>query len=237
MKVIIVGGGKTGGYLAERLSANHAVTLVEQRSDRAEHLRSALPDVELLVGDACEPEVLETAGVATTDLVIAVTGDDEDNLVVAMLTKVLEGGTVYARVNHPRNEWLFDKEWGVDVAVSSPAMLYGLIGRDLTFGDIVPLLDLRADDVAVEEIRLPENAAAVGSKLADVALPEDVTIMAILAAGGGVHAAHGETVLAAGDQLLLLAEGGLDEPAVLAALGIRPATEADVATGEKPAHS
>lgn len=220
MKIVIVGGGKTGEYLAGRLYKEHAVTLIEQRAERVDYLRSALPGVESLVGDACEPTVLESAGTGEADMVIAVTGDDEDNLVVAMLTKVLEGGTVYARVNHPRNQWLFDKEWGVDVAVSSPAMLYGLIGRELVFGDVIPLLDLRADDVAVDEVRLPASAAAVGKTLAEVALPANITVMAVLAAEGGVRAARGETVLEAGDQLLLLAQGSLDETAVLVALGI-----------------
>jgi trk system potassium uptake protein TrkA len=225
MKVVIVGGGKTGAYLAERLHREHAVTLIEQRAERVEYLRAALPEVETLTGDACEPAVLESAGTGEADMVIAVTGDDEDNLVVAMLTKVLEGGTVYARVNHPRNEWLFDKAWGVDVAVSSPAMLYGLIGRDLVFGDVIPLLDLRADDVAVDEVRLPETAAAVGKTLAEVALPNNVTVMAVLAAEGGVRTARGDTMLAAGDQLLMLAQGDLDESAVLSALGITPPTD------------
>jgi trk system potassium uptake protein TrkA len=220
VKIVIVGGGKTGAYLANRLHGEHSVTLVEQRPERAEYLRLALPDVETLTGDACEPTVLESAGTADADLVIAATGDDEDNLVVAMLTKVLEGGTVYARVNHPANEWLFDKEWGVDVAVSSPAMLYGLIGRELVFGDVIPLLDLRADDVTVEELRLPADAAAVGKTLAEVSLPASITVMAILAAEGGVRAARGETVLEAGDQLLLLAQGALDETTVVRTLGI-----------------
>ena len=227
MKIVIVGGGKTGEYLAGRLHKEHAVTLIEQRAERVDYLRSSLPEVESLVGDACEPTVLESAGTGEADMVIAVTGDDEDNLVVAMLTKVLEGGTVYARVNHPRSQWLFDKEWGVDVAVSSPAMLYGLIGRELVFGDVIPLLDLRADDVAVDEVRLPADAAAVGKTLAEVALPANITVMAVLAAEGGVRAARGETVLEAGDQLLLLAQGVLDEAAVLRALGIPCRDEAD----------
>jgi len=141
-----------------------------------------------------------------------------------MLTKVLEGGTVYARVNHPLNEWLFDKEWGVDVAVSSPAMLYGLIGRDLVFGDVVPLLDLQADDVEVDEVRLPNEAASVGKTLADIALPANVTVMAVIAATGGVRAARGETRLEAGDQLLILAQGAIDSTAVLEALGIDRST-------------
>jgi trk system potassium uptake protein TrkA len=219
MRIVIVGGGKTGAYLAERLHRENAVVLIEQRRERVDVLRSALPEVDTIHGDACEPEVLESAHVSDSDMVIAVTGDDEDNLVVAMLTKVLEGGTVYARVNHPLNEWLFDKEWGVDVAVSSPAMLYGLIGRDLVFGDVVPLLDLQADDVQVDEVRLPEDAEAVGKTLADIALPANVTVMAVIAAGGGVRAARGETRLEAGDQLLILVQGAMDSAAVLEALG------------------
>jgi len=165
--------------------------------------------------------VLEGAGAPAADLVVAVTGDDEDNLVVAMLAKVLSDTTkVYARVNHPRNQWLFDKEWGVDVAVSSPAVLYGLIGKDLGLGDIVTLLNLQDEDMSLREIRLPENAKACGLTLADIALPSNVTVMAILAAGGGVRAARGDTLLGGGDQLLLLFEGDIDQQAIRDALGV-----------------
>lgn len=220
MRIVVVGGGKTGAYLAHRLQSEHDVTLIEQRPERVEYLHSAIPDVTVIAGDACEPEILESARTGEADIVVAVTGDDEDNLVVAMLTKVLEGGMVYARVNHPANEWLFDTEWGVDVAVSSPEMLYGLIGRDLVFGHLVPLLDLRADDVAVEEIRLPEDAESVGRRLADIALPANVSAIAVITEGG-VHPARGETELEAGDQLLLLVHGAVDDHAVIQALGIR----------------
>ncbi|HET6352038.1 MAG TPA: NAD-binding protein [Coriobacteriia bacterium] len=221
MRIVIVGGGKTGAYLAGELKKEHAVTLLEQREERVVWLRSALPDIEIIEGDACEPLVLEGAGAPKADLVVAVTGDDEDNLVVAMLAKVLSETTkVYARVNHPRNQWLFDKEWGVDVAVSSPAVLYGLIGKDLGLGDIVTLLNLQDEDMSVREIRLPDNARAVGSTLADIALPSNVTVMAILAAGGGVRAARGETTLDGGDQLLLLFEGEIDQQAIRDALGV-----------------
>jgi len=230
MRILIVGGGKTGYYLADRLREDHEVVLVEQRPERVEFLRAALSDIDIIEGDACEPEVLDSAGVRTAELVVATTGDDEDNLVVAMLTKVLDGGRVYARVNHPRNQWLFDEAWGVDVAVSAPALFYGLISKDLALGDLVTLLDLQTDHVSVQEIRLPENASSVGSSLAQVELPKNVTVMAILAAGGGVRAARGDTVLGAGDQLLLLAEGELDCPGVLAALGIHET--GDAAEGE-----
>ncbi|MHB8741415.1 MAG: TrkA C-terminal domain-containing protein, partial [Coriobacteriia bacterium] len=129
-----------------------------------------------------------------------------------------------------QNEWLFDKDWGVDVPVSSPAMLYGLIGRDLVLGNVVPLLDLRADDVAVEEVTLPADAGAVGGTLADVSLPANVSVIAVIAAAGaGVLPARGETPLGAGDVLLLLTQGALDEEAVLRALGITPPAVSDEA--------
>ncbi|MHB1323015.1 MAG: potassium channel family protein [Coriobacteriia bacterium] len=237
MRIVIVGGGKTGGYLADRLQDAHHVTVVEQRTARAEVLRSAMPDVDVVVGDACEPEVLESAGAPDADLVVAVTGDDEDNLVVAMLTKVLDGAAVYARVNHPRNEWLFDKQWGVDMAFSSPAMLYGLIGRDLAFGDVIQLLDLQADQVTVEEVRLPEGATAVGAPLSTVALPPNVSVITLLAVEGGVRQARPDSLLSAGDQVLLLVQGEIDEAAVQDAFGI-PRPTADDAAGhaEKRLH-
>ena len=92
-------------------------------------MRHLVPNAEVIDGDACEPDILETAGVEYSDVIAAVTGDDEDNLVVAMLAKMYRVPLVYARVNHPRNEWLFDKEWGVDATVCSPTMLYEFIER------------------------------------------------------------------------------------------------------------
>lgn len=220
MRILIVGAGKTGAFLAEKLHADHQVTVVEQRSDRVGYLRVAVPDVDVVEGDACEPEVLEEAGIAGTDLVAAVTGDDEDNLVVSMLAKHYDVATVYARVNHPRNEWLFDREWGVDVSISGPSVIYGLIEKDLGFGDLITLLKLKAEGVYLEELTLPASASKIGKRLADVMLPTNVNVMAILAAEGYVQAARGETPLVAGDQLLLLVEGELDQSVIHAAFGI-----------------
>jgi len=220
MKIIIVGAGKTGSYLADALVAEHEVTVIDQREDRIELVRAMVPNAEAFVGDACELEVLETAGVEGTDLVAAVTGDDEDNLVVAMLAKHYRVGSVFARVNHPQNEWLFDKEWGVDVAVSSTAVLQGLIEKQIGLGDLTTLLKLQADGVSVEELTLPATAKMVGRKLMEVPLPANVTVMAILAKEGYVQAARGNTLLVAGDQLLMLVEGSLEEATIREAFGI-----------------
>jgi trk system potassium uptake protein TrkA len=179
-----------------------------------------LPEVTVIAGDACEPEVLEQARLRDTDLVAAMTGDDEDNLVVAMLAKRHDAKTVYARVNHPSNAWLFEKQWGVDVPISSPQIVYGLIEKDLGFGDLITLLKLKADGVFLQEITLPASAGKIGKSLEDVGLPSNVNVMAILAAEGYVQVPRGSTPLVAGDQLLLLVTGDLDEGAIHEAFGI-----------------
>lgn len=220
MRIIVVGAGKTGTFLAERLQERHDVRLVEQRADRCALLRSMVPNVEIVEGDACEPEVLESAGVEGADLVIAATGDDEDNLVVAMLAKFYRTNRVFGRVNHPRNEWLFDSDWGVDVAVSSPSLMYGLVEKDLGFGDLITLLRLQENGVTLEELTIPSDSSIVGRPLSQVPLPGNVSVMAVLGTNGAVKAARGDTALDSGDQLLLLAEGLVDVEAIRAAFGI-----------------
>lgn len=220
MHIIIVGGGKVGAHLASRLHKQHGVTIVEQRPARVETLRGRLPEVDVIEGDACEPSVLESSGIRATDLVVAATGDDEDNLVVATLAKEFRAeARVYARVNHPENEWLFDKAWGVDAAISASSILYEVINRDLGLQDLVTLLSLQANGVEIDEYCVPMDAGKAGSTLADIALPSNVTVMAVLTPGG-MRAARGDTVLAGGDRLLLLAEGALDVRAIRAALGV-----------------
>jgi Trk K+ transport system NAD-binding subunit len=124
-RILIIGGGKSGAYLAAGLRKEHPVTLIEVRADKVERLRHMMPDVEVLHGDGCEPGMLEHAGAVDADFVAAATGDDEDNLVVCHLVKNSgSDATVVARVNHPANEWLFTPEWGVDVPVGAAAGLY-----------------------------------------------------------------------------------------------------------------
>lgn len=226
MRILIVGAGKTGAFLAEKLEESHSVALVEVRRERAERVRRMLPDVDLIEGDACEPSVLERAGITETDLVVAVTGDDEDNLVIAMLGKHYGVESVYARVNHPSNAWLFDKEWGVDVAVSSPEVMYGLIEKDVGFGDLITLLKLQADNIAIEELTLPKGAAADAKMLSEIALPSNAQVMAILAEDGTVTIARGDTRIFAGDQILMLSDGCRSED-IHAAFGIPEAPRAE----------
>lgn len=221
MRILIVGAGKTGMHLAEKLVDDHDVTLVDQRAERVELVASMLPQVTAVLGDACDPRILERAGVADAHHVVAATGDDEDNLVVAMLSKHYGVGAVYARVNHPRNEWLFDESWGVDVPVSAAGLFYGLIEKDLGLGDVVKLLNLRGSGVTLHELTLPANARAVGSTLSSVQLPWNVSVIAVLSAGA-TRVARGDTPLAAGDQVLMLVEGESDPHEVELAFGVEP---------------
>jgi len=233
VKVVIVGGGKSGQFLAQELKSEHEVALVEIRFDRAETIGAMMPDIDVVHGDACETDVLEQAGIADADLAIAATGDDEDNLVVAMLAKHFGADKVFARINHPKNEWLFTKDFGVDVPVSSTSMMLSLVEKEVGFGDLVTLLRLQADNISIEEITLPESATVIGKTLADVSLPENCHVMAIITPDGALTIAQGDTLLSAGDELLLISDGKRDAD-VCAALGV---TTADIAPAAEHPHS
>ena len=233
MRIVIIGGGKQGLFLAQQLMKHHDVKLIEQRAGVVSEVRAMLPDLEVHEGDACEPAVLDRAGVLGSDVMLAVTGDDEDNLVVAMLAKVYRINTVFARVNHPNNEWLYTKDWGIDIAVSSTDIMYGLVEKQVGLGDLVTLLRLQADNASIQEITLSATSDAVGKRLAELELPPTSQVMAIISASGSIQIARGDTVLNAGDQVLLLTEGECG-PEVCRALGVELAGSADGAddTGE-----
>ena len=221
MNIVIVGAGKSGVYLAEKLRANHKLTLVEIRPDRAEYVAARMPDVRVVRGDGCEPSVLDRARVGQADLVAALTGDDEDNLVVSFLAKsTLSVPLVFARTNHPKNEWLFTKQWGVDVAVSTANVIFNLIEKEVSLGDVITLMGLSAENMVIDEITLPAESAAVGNTIAALSLPKCAHIMAIISRGE-VVVPKGDTVLQAGDDVLILSECG-EETSLRKTFGLRP---------------
>ena len=205
MKVVVTGGGAVGRHLAQDLTdRGHDVTLVEQRRELAEKLGQWAPDTRIVYGDACEPRILEKADVRSADVVVAATGDDEDNLVTSLLAKQEFGvPRVLARVNHPKNEWLFDEQWGVDASVSPPHILTAMVEEAVTVGDLVRLLRLEGGKVALVEMRLPEQSPNVGRALYELRLPTDTTLVAILREGH-VMIPQPETALAAGDEIVAL---------------------------------
>src|SRR2546427_10681467 len=165
MKVVITGAGNVGRHLARDLAERgHDVTVIEQDKVVATRAATEVPDtVTVLLGDACEPYVLEEAKLGEADVIVAATGDDEDNLVTSLLAKQeFAVPRVLARVNHSSNEWMFTEQWGVDAAVSPPHILTALVEEAVTVGDLIPLLKLERGKVALVELTLEEGSWAAG---------------------------------------------------------------------------
>jgi trk system potassium uptake protein TrkA len=206
MRVVIAGAGAVGRHLAADLAGRgHRVTVIEQVPNVVDVARVDAPGVEFVMGDACEPWVLEHVDVSSADVVVATTGDDEDNLVVSLLAKQeFAVPRVLARVNHPRNEWMFTEQWGVDEAVSPPHIFTALVEEAVSVGDLVRLLKLEGGRVALVEVRLPEDSPNAGRPMYEMRLPPDSAVVAILREGHVVIPLP-ESVMAAGDEIIALA--------------------------------
>jgi trk system potassium uptake protein TrkA len=181
MKVLIVGGGMVGSFLARILREKNEVTVIEQDAARAQSIDEEFTDVRVVGEDGCEPWVLEFADVGETELVVAVTGDDEDNLVVSYLSKFeYDVPQVISRVNNPVNRWLFTRAWGVDVEVSTPDIIAKIIEEETTLGEVVTVMKLQAGDIGLVEITLTPDAQALGKKLSELELPPDTLIVTVV---------------------------------------------------------
>ncbi len=180
MRVMIAGAGKVGRAIAqELLEAGHTVLLIDK--DPALAGSPAVPGAKLLIADCCEIASLDDADLPSCQVVIAATGDDKSNLVVSLLAKTEYGvPRVVARVNHPKNEWLFDESWGVDVAVSTPRMLSALVEEAVTVGDLVRLFTFGEGNANLVEITLSATAAVVGTAVGQVSWPPDTALVAII---------------------------------------------------------
>jgi len=220
MRVVVTGGGAIGRHVAGDLSTRgHDVTLIEQDKQTVEDLREEIPEVTIMLGDACEPWVLDEAELARADVVVAATGDDEDNLVTSLLAKQeFAVPRVLARVNHPKNEWLFTDQWGVDTAVSPPHMLTSMVEEAVTTGDLVQLLRLEGGQISIVEMKLAADSPAVGRPIYELRLPNDAAIVAIVR-DAHVVIPQPETVLGGGDELVALAAIGTEQALRAAIVG------------------
>jgi trk system potassium uptake protein TrkA len=162
-------------------------------------------DVHWVIGDACEIHTLDEAVLSSCEVVVAATGDDEDNLVISLLAKQeFAVPRVIARVNHPDNEWLFNESWGIDIAVSTPHLLTALVEEAVSVGDLVKLLRLEQGRVSLLEVTLAEGSPVDGKTVREIEFPADSSLVAIVR-DGHVIAPRGETPLHAGDEVLALA--------------------------------
>jgi trk system potassium uptake protein TrkA len=221
MRIVLAGAGNIGRHLANDLhERGHDVTVIEQEGETVERAKEDAPaGVTFILGDACEPWVLDKAEVRSSDVVVAATGDDEDNLVISLLSKQEYGVPhVVARVNHPKNEWLFTETWGVDTAMSPPHVLTALVEESVTVGDLIRLLKLERGQVALVEMTLPEGAPISGRPMYELRLPPDSAVVAVLREGH-VVIPQPETRLVAGDEVLAIATAEAEEELRNAILG------------------
>ena len=202
MRVAIAGAGNVGVHIAGDLrDAGHEVLLIEENPDLVARLRATL-DVEWFVADACEVSSLQEAGLEKVDVCVAATGDDEDNLVVSLLAKQeFAVPRVVARVNHPKNQWLFNEAWGVDVSVSTPHLLTALVEEAVSVGSLVRLLQFQ--DARLVEATLADDSPAVGKAIHELGVPRDATVVAVVR-DRHVIVPRGETVIQAHDEVLVL---------------------------------
>jgi trk system potassium uptake protein TrkA len=217
MRVVIAGAGNVGRSIARELLDNgHQVLLIEKAA-RAMKV-DTVPEADWLQADACELDVLVQAGLQDCQVVVAATGDDKVNLVVSLLAKTEFGvDRVVARVNHPKNEWLFNESWGVDVSVSSPRLLAAVVEEAVSVGDLVRLLTFRQGEANLVELTLADDARIVGQTVGSITWPVDSALVTILR-DGRVLVPTPDAALEGGDELLLVASTEV-EPELNALLG------------------
>jgi len=199
---VIIGGGRGGSYLARDLqSQGYQVKVIDRRPEVVAKLRQEIGG-DVLCGDGSSPQTLEQVGAAKADLVVALTHNDEDNLVVCRLAKRhFRVPRVIARVNNPLNEWLYTKAWGVDVAISQVHLTSKVIEEEIGLGELITLLKLNRGAAALVELRLPETSPCQGKVIRDLNFPGDTVIVSIIRAGNLIIP-RGDTRLEAGDDIL-----------------------------------
>ncbi len=210
MRVAIAGAGAVGRAIAgELLVSGHSVMLIERKATAI--VPESIPGAKWVHADACELGSLEEAELQNIDVMIAATGDDKANLVTSLLAKIeFAVRRVVARVNDPRNEWLFDQSWGVDVAVSTPQMLASLVEEAVTVGDLVRLMTLRQGGATLVEVTLPDDTPLAGKPVRRLTLPRDAALVTILR-GGRVIVPDPDDPLEGGDELLFVATDEVDD--------------------------
>jgi trk system potassium uptake protein len=211
MYIVIAGGGKVGANLTRSvLDLGHEVTLVEQRRERFELLEEEF-EHHVQLGDATELYVLERAGIARPpDLVVAVTGDDEDNMIICQMARERYGvGNVIARVNDPRNQEHFDL-LEISPTVSATSIILAMIEHEVPEHGLIHLLELRKENLEIVEVQLEADSPCIGKEISGIKLPSGSRLITVMR-GGRAQMADGGTQLEAGDQVLAVLEPGKED--------------------------
>ena len=204
MRVAIAGAGNVGRSIARELIANgHHVMLID-KDPKAMKL-DTVAEAEWVMADACEIASLDNAKLDQCQVLVAATGDDKVNLVASLLAKTEYGvPRVVARINHPKNEWMFDSSWGVDVAVSTPRILASLVEEAVSVGDVVRLFSIGKGSANLVELTLPDGSNCIGKTIDEIELPSNSSLAAIVR-DGRVFQPKQHDSLAAGDELIFVA--------------------------------
>jgi len=203
MNVLVIGGGKTGSHLASQLlEQGYQVKVIEDRPAVVERLRKELPPESVFEGDGTSPFCLEQAGIQQVQVAAAVTGDDDENLVIATLARFeFRVPRVIARVNNPKNAWLFTREMGVDVALNQADLMAKLIAEEMSLGDMMTLLKLRRGEYSIVEEKAHPDSPAIGKAIHELALPEQCVLTAIIRSGQ-LLLPRGNTRIEAADEVI-----------------------------------
>jgi trk system potassium uptake protein TrkA len=205
MNVILVGGGRVGSYLASLLVAEkYHVKVIEKERGEIDRLQQDLPPDTVVLGDGTDPDLLKRNGITRSDVVVAVTGTDETNLVVTSLARFeFNVPRTIARVNDPKNAWLFTPKMGVDAALSQAELMAHLIQEEMSLGDMMTLLKLHKGQYSLVEEKVDYKAIAAGKAVHELDLPEECILVAIIREGQLI-VPHGNTVLEPLDEVLAL---------------------------------
>ena len=211
MRVVIAGAGSVGRSIARELLHNgHQVLLIDRDADDV--VASRVPDATWLLADACELAALEEAALDQCDVVVAATGDDKANLVVSLLAKTEFGvPRTVARVNNPKNEWMFDESWGVDVAVSTPRLMTALVEEAVSIGDLVRVFEFRQAKASMVELTLPPNSPYAGARVGDVTFPPDTILVGIIREDRPIAPSRDDTLEPHDELLFISANENEDE--------------------------
>lgn len=202
MYIIVVGGGKVGHYLAKELvEEGHEVLVIEKDPVKAERIAEELGDISLR-GDGCEAATMEMAGFGRADMVVAVTGDDEDNLVSCQVAKAkFKVPRTVARINNPKNEEIFSR-LGIDTTVSATSAILAHIQQELPTHPLIPLLTLKGGGLEIVEVKVPESSSVVGKRISEILMPQHSIIALIVDEDGEPRVPKADTVVRAGDEVV-----------------------------------
>jgi trk system potassium uptake protein TrkA len=216
MYILIIGAGKVGYFLAKRLcQGKHTVSIVDRDRLVCDEIAKEL-DALVVNGDGCDPKILEEAGIERADVLAAVTGEDEDNLIVCQLAKEkFNLQRTVGRVNNPDNEHTFN-ELGVDVPVDSTKIIAKVIEEEVSFSDFVNLMSFKRGKLAIVRVDLPSDSPVINKEIKDITLPQDAVLVSIVR-GEEVILPKGNTVLKTGDDVIALTLVG-NEPQLLSLL-------------------